>query len=77
VPRPRARQNVLLELLYVIGLLGRENVCALKRGGVEIPSDFAGIIAEEFDAGGGWRQKLATELKDAGFDIDLNKLLPS
>jgi predicted nucleotide-binding protein len=76
-PRPRARQNVMLELGYFIGLLGRENVCALERGGVEIPSDFAGVIAEEFDAGGGWRQKLAAELRAAGFEVDLNKVLPS
>jgi predicted nucleotide-binding protein len=76
-PTPRARQNVLLELGYFIGLLGRQNVCAFRRGGVEIPSDFAGVIAEEFDSGGGWRQKLAAELNDAGFDVDLNKLLPS
>lgn len=30
--QPRARQNVLLELGYFVGLLGRKNVCALKKG---------------------------------------------
>jgi hypothetical protein len=36
---PRARQNVVLELGYFVGLLGRKRVCALYRGGVELPSD--------------------------------------
>jgi predicted nucleotide-binding protein len=74
-PRPRARQNVVLELGYFIGLLGRKYVCAFQCGGVEIPSDFLGVVAEEFDAGGGWKTKLAAELKAAGFPIDLNKML--
>jgi predicted nucleotide-binding protein len=76
-PQPRPRQNVMLELGYFIGLLGRRYVCAFNCGGVEIPSDFAGVIAEEFDTAGGWRMRLAIELKAAGFHIDLNKLLPS
>ena len=74
-PAPRARQNVLLELGYFIGRLGRKHVCALKRGEVEIPSDFAGVVAEPFDDGGGWRQKLATELEAAEFEIDWNKVM--
>lgn len=72
--RPRARQNVLLELGYFIGKLGRENVCALKRGEIELPSDFAGVVWEPYDAQG-WKQSLAKELKAAGFQIDWNKVM--
>jgi len=35
--KPRARQNVVLELGYFMGILGRQRVCALTRGDVEIP----------------------------------------
>ncbi len=37
--RPRARQNVIFELGFFIGKLGRERVCALTKGDVEIPSE--------------------------------------
>ncbi|MEM7779451.1 MAG: nucleotide-binding protein [Pseudomonadota bacterium] len=72
-PNPRPRQNVLLELGYFIGRLGRSNVCALKKGDMELPSDFAGVVWEEMDASGGWRLSLARELKAVGHDVDLNK----
>lgn len=72
---PRARQNVLLELGYFIARLGRDKVCALKKGHVEIPSDFAGVVWEAMDDGGGWRQKLARELNAAGHVIDWNKVM--
>jgi predicted nucleotide-binding protein len=70
--QPRARQNVLLELGYFVGRLGRARVCALKRGDLEVPSDFGGVVYEPFDAGGGWKQALSRELQAAGFDIDWN-----
>lgn len=72
-PAPRVRQNVLLELGYFLGLLGREKVCALKKGNVEIPSDFAGVVWESME-GNGWQLALARELKAAGHDVDLNKV---
>ncbi len=74
-PEPRARQNVLLELGYFIGRLGRNKVCALKRGTLEIPSDFAGVVWETMDSNGGWKQALARELEAAGHSIDWNKVM--
>lgn len=75
--KPRPRQNVVLELGYFIGKLGRKRVCALKRGEIEFPSDILGVIWTEFDSNGGWRQKLAKELQAAGYDIDWNLLMRS
>ncbi|QEY23946.1 TIR domain-containing protein [Neisseria animalis] len=74
-PSSRARQNVILELGYFIGRLGRNKVCALKKGEVEIPSDFLGVVWEDMDSNGGWKSKLARELQAAGHDIDWNKIM--
>lgn len=74
-PELRARQNVLLELGYFLGRLGRAKVCALMRGKVAIPSDFAGVVWEQMDDGGGWRQFLARELQASGHEIDWNRVM--
>ncbi len=74
-PEPRARQNVLLELGYFIGRLGRNRVCALKRGELEIPSDFAGMVWVQMDSSSGWKFALANELKAAGYILDLNRVI--
>ena len=70
--KPRARQNVLLELGYFVGLLGRSNVCALHKEGLELPSDWDGVAWVGIDARGAWKLELARELKAAGFRIDMN-----
>lgn len=72
---PRARQNVLLELGYFIAKLGRPRVCALKKGTVEIPSDFAGVVWEDMDELGAWKQKLGRELNGVGYNIDWNMIM--
>jgi predicted nucleotide-binding protein len=74
-PKPRARQNVLLELGYFVGKLGRDRVCAIKRNDLEMPSDFGGIVYETYDGGGAWKQKLGQELQAAGYEIDWNKVM--
>jgi predicted nucleotide-binding protein len=37
--QPRARQNVIFEHGYLIGKIGRQNVCALVKNEVETPND--------------------------------------
>lgn len=71
----RARQNVILELGYFTGKLGRGRVCGLFRPGIEIPSDLHGVLFIELDPQGGWKTKLAQELVGAGMQIDLQGLL--
>lgn len=70
----RARQNVILELGYFIGTLGRNRVCALYHEGVELPSDLSGILYVKLDKGDSWKLSLAREIKAAGIDVDLNKV---
>lgn len=75
IPQPRPRQNVVLELGYFIGKLGRKKVCALKRGDLEVPSELAGVVWEPMDDGGGWKQALARELSGAGHVVDWNRVM--
>ena len=74
-PNPRARQNVVFELGYFMGKLGRERVCPLFKGEVEKPSDIDGIVYVPMDSSDGWKLNLAQEMKQAGLPVDLNKLL--
>jgi predicted nucleotide-binding protein len=72
----RARQNVIFELGYFAGSLGRGRACLLRKGNVEIPSDLFGVIYTDFDhPAEGWKVKLARELKAAGFKFDADKVL--
>ena len=71
----RARQNVILELGYFVGRLGRDKVCALRKGELEIPTDYVGTVYTEWDDGGAWKMSLAKELDAAGYDIDFNKVM--
>lgn len=71
---PRARQNVVLELGYFLGVLGRERVVVLYSEGVELPSDYTGVEYIRFDTEGAWKLRVARELAAAGLALDLNKL---
>lgn len=74
-PNPRARQNVIFELGCFIGKLGRERVCALTKGEVEIPSDYSGVVYIPLDDPDGWKLPLFRELKAAGYDVDANRIV--
>lgn len=60
--RPRARQNVVFEMGFFYGRLGRDRVAVLFEPGVEKPSDIDGVVYVELDSAGAWRTKLPQEL---------------
>ncbi len=72
--QPRARQNVIFELGYFFAKLKRENVCALHKQEVETPSDIHGVVYVPMDESGAWKYKLAKEMKQAGLNVDMNKI---
>lgn len=75
--KPRARQNVILELGMLIGALGRRNVAVLKKAGeLELPSDINGVLYSEFHSHIGESvSKLGQRLRDVGFDISADAIL--
>jgi predicted nucleotide-binding protein len=72
---PRARQNVILELGYFMGKLGRGRVCALYRKDLDLPSDYQGVVYVEMDDAGAWKTRLAQELVHCKLSIQLEALL--
>jgi len=68
----RARQNVILELGFFVGRLGRERTFALIEKGVTLPSDVHGLIYIPMDSVD-WRMRLVKELKAAGVQVDANR----
>ena len=69
-PQPRGRQNVIFELGFFFGRLGRDRVAVLLAPGVEQPSDISGLVYIGVDAAGSWKYQLAREL--AASDIGVN-----
>lgn len=68
--KPRARQNVILEMGMVMAALGRDRMAILQKGVLERPSDTDGILRIEFN--GHAREtvpKLVQRLQAAGFEI--------
>jgi predicted nucleotide-binding protein len=69
--KPRARQNVILEMGMLLASLTRARVAILQKGHVEHPSDVAGIIYIPFnDHVKETVPKLVQRLQAVGFNID-------
>ena len=73
--KQRARQDVVLELGFFAGKLGRSRVCVLYKEGVELPSDYHGVVYIPLDSSGAWRLNLAKEMKSTGMNVDLNNVI--
>jgi predicted nucleotide-binding protein len=70
----RARQNVVFEHGFLIGKLGRSNVCPLVKGDLETPNDISGIVYTSMDTAN-WQLELAKELRAAKYTVDMNKVI--
>jgi len=68
-PKNRARQNVVFEHGYLMAKLGRENVCALVQGDIEVPNDISGVVYVALDPAGGWKLEVLKELKACGYVV--------
>ncbi len=71
---PRARQNVVFEMGFFFGALGRERTSVLLEQGVEEPGDVDGLVYVPLDGAGGWKSTLARNIDAAGIDIDWSAL---
>ena len=69
--KPRARQNVILEMGMLISAIGRQNVAVLMKGSLEIPSDAEGILRLQFQSHVQETiTKLCEHLMQAGFGLN-------
>lgn len=73
--KSRARQNVVFEMGYFVGKLGRNRVFLLLAEGVEKPGDLDGIVYTPIDFNDGWKLKLVKELKACGYNVSADKLM--
>ncbi len=71
--KPRARQNVVFEHGFLIGKIGRKNVCALIKGNTEKPNDISGVVYISVEDE--WKLNLAKELRSSGYEIDMNLVI--
>lgn len=71
----RARQNVVFEMGYFAGKLGRSKLFYLLQEDVIKPGDLDGLVYTPYDAVGAWKFVLVKELKACGYDVDANRVL--
>lgn len=70
----RARQNVVFELGYFVGKLGRKHVALLYVDGTETPSDLSGVVYIPLDSNEAWAYLLVKELKAAGYKVSADSI---
>ncbi len=73
---PRARQNVVLETGMLLSSLTRDRIAIVVKGHIELPSDLEGII--RFGYNEHIKEivpKLCKRLKEAGFELNSDKIM--
>jgi len=73
--KPRARQNVIMEMGMLLASLTRKRCAILQKGFVEVPSNMGGVITIPFNEH--VREavpKLVQRLQEAGFKLDASSI---
>jgi predicted nucleotide-binding protein len=73
--RARARENVILELGFFLGILGRGRVVVLLDERVQLPSDLNGIVYISVDSAGAWKHALVRDMLNAGLPVDFSRIV--
>lgn len=73
--KARARQNVIFEMGYFIGKLGRNRVFLLLENGVEKPGDLDGVVYTPIDDNNAWKYKLVNELKTCKYNVSADNVV--
>jgi len=73
----RPQQDVVFELGFLLGKLGKGNVLVFFRecANFEIPTDFEGIKFTAFDDRDSWKLALIRELSNSGLAVDGDRIL--
>jgi predicted nucleotide-binding protein len=73
----RPRQDVVFELGFLLGKLGRSNVLVFQREcqNFEVPTDFEGMKVTAFDDRDSWKLALIRELSNFGLAVDGDRIL--
>ncbi len=66
-------RELLLELGYLRGVLGRDRICFLLSGNAAKTLPWNGILSLHMDDARLWHLLLARTMKQAGLDVDLNR----
>lgn len=64
----RARQNVIFEMGYFVGKLGRERTLTILKGELELPNDIQGVIYKKDTED--WQPYLAKKLSKLGYNVN-------
>ena len=73
--KPRARQNVIMEMGMLLSSLTRRRCAILQKGFVELPSNMGGVITIPFnDHVREAVPKLVQRLQDVGFKLDAGSI---
>lgn len=72
--KPRARQNVVFEMGFFIGAIGRGRVAVLYDEDIEEVGDMKGIVYIALDKAGAWKSQLAKEIEASGITVEWSAL---